>query len=457
MKKLLIVMAFACAGAVALADSAQWQTPWFTGIGASATLADLKATNGSWENVSEATAEITDDGALELDLGANAEATFTVKTGTAEDSSTLQRLTVKGVFTPIAADELLKGATMAEKGAQVGFAVVSETTTSETTETEEATTKTTYKYYAWVGKTSTEEEGATAISDWVELGTAPSADATTELTIDLAYWTDDVTATFAIKADGSAVDLGEKKAKQTLTDDAKTVAMQNKTIASVSCTGSGTLNAVTGDVQLGVASAGNRKWGTVDEAIEAGNNEVAVIQTPEGAISKYEEGTTKLTPSDSSKELVVDKTSGYQITGIQTSTAILNDVKFTGESAKNLMQNEAAFRTFLTANSQAYLAANTTATAIQGDLEKNGDNGLPLWQSYALGIEPTASVKPALAEGDKDDTENIVLAISTLVGKTGSGDFTISYKVGDNEVTDLSAIKIPLNATKKYPITISFK
>ena len=121
------------------------------------------------------------------------------------------------------------------------------------------------------------------------------------------------------------------------------------------------------------------------------------------------------------------------------------------------MKDSAAFRKFLASYSSAYSAANTDAVQIKKNLEVKGGNDLPLWQSYALGIEPSASVKPALAAGDKEDTENIVLAIPTLASAAGSGDFTISYKVGDNTVTALSDIRIPLNATKKYPIKIFFK
>ena len=127
-KKPLIALSIVCASALPLADIEQWQSNWFAGIGTGvSSISDLKPKNGSWSALTEGTAEITTDGALELDLDSGTEATFTVTEGKAEDTETLQRLTVTGVFTPIAADELLRGSNMADKNAQVGFAVVSET------------------------------------------------------------------------------------------------------------------------------------------------------------------------------------------------------------------------------------------------------------------------------------------------------------------------------------------
>lgn len=455
MKKPLIALSIVCASALALADIEQWQSNWFAGIGTGVTsIFDLNPKNGSWSALTEGTAEITTDGALELDLDSGTEATFTVTEGTAEDTETLQRLTVTGVFTPIAADELLTDTGMAEKGAQVGFAVVSETTetTSDADDTTPSTTA--YKYYAWVGAASTEVSASSKVG-WVALGAAPSADATTELTIDLAYWTDEVTATFTIKANGETISL--TKSQLTLTGGAKTAA-NKKTIASVSCTGSGKLTAVNGEVQLGVASVGGRKYGTVDEAIDAaaaaGKDEsVSVSRVPNGVMEKNT-GTVTLEPADSSKEFVynADRT---EITAIQTSTEILNNVKFLD---KTLMSSSANFRTFLSTYCKtSYEAAGATAPAITAELSEKGANNLPLWQSYALGIDPAASVKPKLAEADKTDKENIILTIPALVSSANSGDFTITYKVGNNVVTDLSAIKIPMTETTQYPITISFE
>lgn len=457
MKKPLIALSIVCASALALADIEQWQSNWFAGIGTGVTsISDLKPKNGSWSALTEGTAEITTDGALELDLDSGTEATFTVTDG-AEDTETLQRLTVKGVFTPIAADELLRGLDMAVKNAQVGFAVVSETTETASETDDTTTSTTTYKYYAWVGAVSTEVSASSKV-DWVELGAAPSADAKTELTIDLAYWTDEVTATFTIKANGETVFL--TTSQLALTGDAKTAAANKKTIASVSCTGSGKLTAVNGEVQLGVASVGGRKYGTVDEAIgAAGGASVSVSRTPNGAITKYDEDATKLTPKDSSKEFIATGSgSAYTITGTQTKTEILEEITFAGKSEqKNLMKNQPAFREFLAAHSKNYSAANTNADKIKADLNEPGDNDLPLWQSYALGIDPAASVKPKLAEADKTDKENIILTIPALVSSANSGDFTITYKVGNNVVTALSAIKIPMTETTQYPITISFE
>ena len=224
MKKPLVALSFAVASALALADSEQYNQDWFKGINGETetSISGLKTTNGSWASPAESAS--VESSALVLDLDTNEEATFTIggDNGDSGETGTEQTLTVSGVFTPITADGFLAGTKMNETKAQVGFAVVSgETTTGEG---EDATTATTYKYYAWIGGTG----GTAAIKDWVELTELGAASATksVELKIAINYWNEAVKATFTI---------GEKSVEKTLTSTAAT----NKKIASVSCTGSG--------------------------------------------------------------------------------------------------------------------------------------------------------------------------------------------------------------------------
>ena len=482
MKKLAIALSLACAGALAFADNEQWQEGWFNGIGTGATVTDLKPTNGSWnDKITADTATIEND-ALVLDLDDGDEALFTVTTAS-ENTKTAQKIKVKGVFTPITASELPTDDEMKTKAAQVGFAVVSATSESTTT----------YSYYAWVGKGDSDTTG------WVSLGTCASATATTDLTITLAYWTDSVKATFAIKNGETALATVEKN----LAGDALTAAKANFKVASVACTGSGTLNSLSGDAQIAVAQIGEQNYGTLAEAVTAaGSTETSVklladvkgdATIPAEAKITLDEngksassvvnngtvtftltedesgkgnatitrtiasngGTLAATPTDSSKECVVGTPADGKVTiTVQTKKAILDEVKFENVS---LTKDETAFRKFMTDNKiEAYTGANSTADAIKSALEEKGDNTLAKWQSYALGIAP--STKLATGYATDTDSEAITIALAPVdedVAITSSGDFNITYKCGEKTATSPSEIKVPL-ATGRYPVKIVF-
>ena len=413
MKKMLVALIFAGASALALADNPQWQSPWFKGIENPTALDSLGNSNGSWEIPGDS-AEVK-NGALVLDVDTDAEAKFTVGADKGE-RGTCQRLTVSGVFTPIAPEDLLSGAEMGtSKSAQVGFAVVEEETAS-------------LSYYAWVGGAG----NTSKIGDWVKLealGQASTAEA--ELVIELSYWTDTVTATFKV---------GGKEASVELTDKAREMAAA-KTISSMACTGSGTLSAVHGDCQKAVAQVGDKKYATYNEA---------VVSAPDGVITALQpiDGTVTATPEDDSKEVVTQD--GKVI--VQTKTEILNAVKPDG--AKPLMHNEAKFRVFLAENCSAYTAANASASNIEAQLKaSDATSKRPLWQSYALGVKKDAVLTLARADGTSAASEAITLAIP---GVSSSGDYTIKYKVGDQVSTDPAAIAVP-QQTGHYAVKVSFE
>ena len=97
-------------------------------------------------------------------------------------------------------------------------------------------------------------------------------------------------------------------------------------------------------------------------------------------------------------------------------------------------------------------------------LEKPGVNTLPLWQDYALGIDPTNSVAPVTKPAGDTDPENITLAIPAIDTTKYSKDYDISYQVMKDTasdpvktVPDPSAILIPLsNGTGTYMIKAVF-
>ena len=494
MKKLTLALSIACAGALAFADTEQWQTSWFTGIGSDVTaVTDLKATNGSWGNLTTDNAEIADN-ALVLDLDSDDEATFTVANA-AEDSKTAQKISVTGVFTPIASSELPSADDMGSSGknAQLGFAVVATTTTSAD---DDSSTTTTYSYQAWVGG-----------SDWVMLGTCADKDATTDLTITFAYWDSSVTATFAIKNGDTDVTFGDDATTKTLelSDNALTVATANYKVSSVACTGSGTLSALSGDAQYAVATLNGRNYGTVADAITAAGtsgNTITLVKDPSGDVTIAAGATVKIdengktasienngsmtipltetqvntgnttfditvkgnkpevTTTDESKECIVsDIVNGKATVTVQTKTSILNEVKFNNV---NLMKSETNFRKFMTDNGiAAYTGKGATAAAIQTALNENEEgNELKKWQCYALGISPSTTLKTAYADADSGNTIKIALAPSAAAESiVSSGDFTIKYQVTDGSstttATSADAIQVPLE-TGRYTVNVVF-
>ena len=448
MKKTLIALSIVCASALALADSAQYNADWFKGIGDRATATnDMQAVNGSWQfPATEGCATVNGSRELVLALDVDdedkaEEATFTID---AEgETGTEQTLSVTGVFNPVSAEDLLSGTEMSNKNAQVGFAVVG---------VKAGGGAMTYKYYAWVGAMG----GATAAADWVELsnlGTVADPAAPTALTIELNYW--DANAMTA------AFKVGDKAVTNTLTS----TAAQNKKIASVSCTGSGTLSALNGAYQEAVAQANGKKYPTVEAAVASGASEVTLLKAADGTVTvsgsviidsngKGAPTVTVDAEKDNSKEAVTDEET--HIVTVQTKTTILAGVKV-GTAEKDLMAKEADFRKFLnTYCTTAYTKANTTPGDIKLALEtENETSHRTLWQSYALGVEPAAVVTPQQVAQDMDK-DNITLSLPIKP----TGDFTVKCVVGDKTSQTLTAentsIAVPMK-TGHYAVKITLE
>ena len=465
-------MSFACAGALAFADKEQFNSSWFSGINNATAIDALGAQNGVWNLTVDSNASVNKDGALELDLDADEEATFKVAdTASAKAAGTLpaQGIVVRGVFTPIAEEDLLKGKAMAEKHAKVGFAIVNVGTD-------------TYKYYAWVGggseaetESASETESTSAIGDWVCLGNATAVTTAKTIVIDLEYESESVTAAFAVGA-GNLENLEEATP---LTKDngddclplegsALSKALADKVIASVSCMGSGTLNELKGLYQYAVAEVNGTLYGTVEDAVVAARQTgatVTLVREAEGSVTVA--GVVTIDPNgkgaptvtvdaeqDNSKEAVTDEKT--HIVTVQTKTAILQGVTV-GTAGKGLMANQAGFRAFLNQHCKvAYTQANTTANAIKTALETpNETSGRKLWQSYALGVEPDAAVTPQQVAQDTD-ADNITLALPV----NPTGDFTVKCAVGNETPQTLTGqaptFKVPMT-TGRYQVKVSFE
>ena len=343
-------------------------------------------------------------------------------------------------------------------------------------------------YHAWTG------------SSWVVLGEVPAGvDDTipTNLTVEISYQGSSARkARFTV---GDTV-LGSGDNWVVLTDTL------SGNLAGIGMSGSGTLSKADASVMLGIASIGGYKYGTLGEAVaaaeSAGSGTVEVLRETsesvnittsgitiadngkisEGAITVDEKVEVTLEPSkdDFAKDATPAGTSGtYEIpvtiTGgnlvvslpetmsnkeivgtpvrdggkvtveIQTHRSVLAAAT-PGGKALNIAEaaKESKLRAYLGKNlKSAYEAADASASSIGEALAADSGNSLKHYQNYALGIEPEDSVKPVSVPIDDDD-DNITLAIPSLSGKTPSGDYTITYKVGDTVQASASSIKIPL-------------
>ena len=436
MKKTLLALSVACASAFAFGDSAQWTSSWIKGIGANASAIDsLDTTGGSWSDGLSSAATFANS---TLTIETDEEIAFTVSSEAAATAKTAQKITVKGVFAPCSASDLATGSEMNEKGAQIGFAVVSGTDENSTT---------IYTYYAWVGKTG----GSTAIDDWVSLGTCADSEKETDLTVELSYWGGTPKATFSIKNDGTAVTIAE--ATKTLTSTAATSETATLKVGSVACTGSGTLTALDGVAGVAVATVGDVAYATVDDAIAAvkeNGGTVEVVVAPSGDVDKGE------VTVDTTKECVVAKDGAITV---QTKTSILEAITFNGVALK---KDTSALRTFLSENcNSVYTGADSTTAKLQAALEKTPEdaaNKLALWQDYALGIKP--STKLEMGYTTDSATDGVTVKLATTVNP--SGDYKITYKcvqvdgnAADVVSSDASAIKLPLT-TGRYKVNVVF-
>ncbi len=488
MKKTLIALSFVCAGALAFADDPQYEDAWFSGIGTGATSIEaLGASNGTWSGLTADNASVA-DGALVLDLdktdaGVAEEATFAVAdTDSAKAAGTLpaQGIVVRGVFTPIAAEDLLTGKAMAEKQAKVGFAIVNVGNETDT-----------YKYYAWVGGGSTAElESASAIDDWKELGVATDVTTAKTIVIDLEYESESVTAAFAVGA-GNLENLEEATPLTNddglpLTGSARSKALADKVIASVSCTGSGTLKELKGLYQYAVAEAEGRKFGTADEAIAAaqatgGSGVITLLRPVEGTVEvsgglrvwQKNDETLKASVKENFSHKAEDSyptsatvsAEGYH--EWQVNKDVLEEVvigtKKIGMGASGIIFQD-GFRTFLEKNcGDAYRSSSVTKDTIAAALADSGTNGYPLWQSYVLGVGANEKVALNSVETDGEPNDISLKLASTIPNSPFDITYTVTNtKDGASDSTtgniDRSnpVVKIPL-ATGKYSVSFTIK
>jgi len=468
----------AIAAAVTTAANADSYTNFLTGVSAVSDKGTLTAVGGDWDQ-SGATVTKAGDKVADFET-TSSPMRLTVTTPGPADTNTIVRVDLE-----VSLSDVGDFMTSLPAGAQVAFAV------------------STNAYNVWNG------------SGWVALDEVPAGveDATTtNLTVELSYQGTNTKRKARFTVGGTILKLRSDGVTEWI--ELETTA---NNFTGLGINGSGTIAKADAEVMLGIAEYDGIKYGTLQEAVNVaaadetkgkavdvlrptseninltnnvviadGGNIKGTITVPEGkevdVVPNKEEfsnpetttvagtsgtysipvkvsgGTVNvvLPPTMSNKEIVGEpvRDGGAIKVTIQTATEVLADVKFDGKSLTN---DVAKLRKFLEENAtttNAYVAADANATDIRAALAANGENKIPLYQSYALGIESTASVAPV----SNDPAESgITLSIPTIDPAKYSGDYTIRYKVGNGAAqVSPSGITVPLT-TGSHAVKIVFE
>ncbi|MBQ2632234.1 MAG: hypothetical protein IJG13_21355 [Kiritimatiellae bacterium] len=493
MKKPLVFVAAACACALALhADFAYDNV--FNAIGSGATgTNDLKSTGGSWVFTNAVGQVALEGGSLAFDLEENKSIEFTVTDGAAPDTNTVVKVEVKSLLSEVNTNHFPTAAEMETRQAQLGFVVG-----INAAETPIAT-----NYYAWTGGAS-----------WTLLshpeGAEPSVTNETDFIVTFNYMTNNShSVQFDIVRGGTTNQLNGGAALP-LTSTRGAAAGN---VAGMRCYGSGSLKSADGSVGLAVAVlSDNVRYGSLADAVTAaGTSETTVtvvrdtsegaeipedsnitisdpgekvkgtITVPGGTTVKVDTTVAQLDPATNGVYTIPLKTSGgtvvvklpdsiaqYKEVASNVTVSADNgiDVEIYTKSSimqslnpgtdKALVADETKLREFMnTYANEAYAAAHADEDSLTQGLQANGDNGIPLWESYVLGIAPTDSVAPVTVPAGDPSTSQITLAIPAIVTNNYSGDYTVTYQaVGGTSgasTADPQSIAVPLG-TGTYTI-----
>jgi len=483
MKKSIYTLIAACACAVvgdvfadgqsnANTETYQWQTNWFNSMGSGATLADMKAVNGAWTMPAGNAGVSVSNNKLVLDLDSNAVAQFGVTGDKANDTNTVTKITGTAKFYSASSVDALGTPT----GGKFALAVVGTS------------------YYVWYGSSWSALSGATA-----------SASAEVTFTAELDYKTNKLNVWIGstrLTPNDISINAGDQ-------------------IAGFKVKGCGEISSVDGAIQLAVAVCNDKRYGTVADAMNAassGDTVEVVRQTngdvdlPEGKnikladngnvsgtitvpagqtvtvdpkVDEFSDPAQGKTAGMSGTYTIAVKTSGDGAVTVElpaemkdykeiaSQTKVDNGVKVTVQTlqsivkavtpdgAKALAANDSKLRAFLTAYApKEYESAQPTSGDIAGAINTNGVNGIPLWQSYVMGVNPADSLKPVTNPSGDTATDGISLVVPAL-NKSGiaqSGDYTITYQLTGGDVPvglENGAVKVPLK-TGNYTLKASF-
>ena len=490
MKKPLVFVAAACVGALALHADFTY-SDWFRAIGDGVTTTNnLMSVNGSWAAFS---GDVSWNSGLVFDLEDNQSLTFTATQGTEPDTNTVTKVVVNGVFSPAFCLELPSQSDMNARNAQVGFVVAFDGSATN--------------FYAWTGGES-----------WFKISNQDAPpDVENAMTLEATFaYTNSSTSyvSFAIRRNSS-----ETSVAYVLTNDSQastfpitSTAANSRRLAGFSCYGSGLLASADGSVGLSVATLSDGvKYGSIADAVAAagtsattvtvvratsenaaipsgsnitisdpGEKATGTITVHSGTTVKVDTTVAQFDPATNGVYTIPLKTSGGTVvvnlptdvaqykevasnvvtaSGIDVAIHTRSDIvtATAPDGTKALSKNETKLREFLNTYANAeYVASNATSATLATALQASGGNGIPLWESYVLGIAPTDSIAPVTAPAGDTDANNITLAIPAIDPANYSGDYSVLYQVVGTsgsvaETNSPHAVKVPLT-TGTYTI-----
>ena len=469
MRKSIAVLALAGAFGTLFADNGPEVVDWFTAIGDNPSYGQLNPVNGAWTITpgTDGSAGF-ENGKLVLELGADGAAVFAATDGTAPDTNTITRVTLTTTFEPLAE---LPDSSDGDANLVVFDGA----------------------FYVWDG------------GNWRELTgiTVPEAGVETDVLAEIKYQGEDTAREicFTIGEGNDVVTTGWIALHST-----------ENAFANVTIKGAVTLDNIFGKVEMGRAANDGIKYSTIADAMAAaseGSDKTVVlirnssesitavsgvkidfnkkdsgVYTASGStkieiaygnaeaestasndslkiplrsdIETVEEAREKIvvTVNDESKEAIIKDISAAELKiQIRTSKEVLANVKPGGKALAD--REDEGLRKYLSAWVKSeYEKAHTTASEIEQVFQEpyHDGNGLPIWQNYVLGVErPIDPITPVAAPAGDTDKSHITLSVPAISKDRYSGDYKITYKVGNVEASDPQAIKVPLG-TGNYEI-----
>ena len=456
-----LLLPLACAAALSAGATDATYTRFLTGVQSVESTGEPVASGGDWSIPGAVDLE-KDGNTVVFDTGDSAEMRLLV-TAAPADTNTIAKINIESTLEDVG--ELPVSVT----GAQTAFAVC------------------TNSYNAWNG------------SAWIPLSEVPAGvdgSEVTNMTVEISYQGASNSSGRKVRFTvGDTVLLTRAGAAEWV--DLATV---SNNIAGIGIAGAGTLKTLNASVMLGVASVGDVKYGTLGDAVDAAaagstievlrptsenvtldkdvkiadNGKVSGTITTDpgvrvtikptlelfttnalaGKSGAYDIPVNVAKGSDAAVELPMSNKEVFSAAWgvdtsmhvtIQTAASVLSGAQPDGSKA--LTHDLENLRIYLnTHTNEAYIAADVSSASIEAALRATRENGLPLYQSYALGIPPTTSVRPVTVPNDTAGSA-ITLTIPALTSSTKSGDYAITYQVDSETATsDAGAISVPLTA-----------
>lgn len=474
------------------ADSNEQYGDWFKGIGENPTsLSNLGATGGVWSGLTGEGVSFAEKRIVLEDVEDAID--FSIR-GEEPDTEVMDRVQVTMSGLAGALTSLPTAREMKTAGAQVSLALARESGV--------------LGYYAWVGG-----------DNWKKLGGAvPVEESEFTLIVDVDYSVaSEPRIRFMLKGNPDTVLTYDQCEWAQITS---TAAQSVRRLSGLKFAGNVKLAGVDGSVRLGIAKVGDVKYPTIAEALKnatEGSTVKVLRPTSENVDMTGKSGVTLADGGNMSGTVTVPAdqpvkiapavgeftTPGGTSTGRSGEYTLTTKVSGGVISAENIIlptelepfkevaavQKEGtavkvtlqtkdsnvaavsvggrtlpvttALKTFLSNKVEAYTAAESSTANLQAALVALGENKLPVWQSYVLGLDPeVATSVPKFEPLAADDraADSLILKVPAVNPPNDSG-YQVVFRLYDNGVatgadyTNPQSIPLPLDG-KAHAYTI---